>query len=95
MNGSGVARVGLLTLALALSAAVAGDAQELLPTTDTVVTAASSIESTGLTSDDGGGVIAGHSATLSGTPAQYMAGGGCERVRRPNCNRPNRRSTHR
>ena len=94
MNGSGVARVGLLTLALALSAAVAGDAQELLPTTDTVVTAASSIESTAPTSDDGGGIIAGQIATIGGTPAQYM-GGGCERERRPNCNRPGRRSTRR
>ena len=94
MNGSDVARVGLLTLALALSAAVAGDAPELLPTTDTVVTAASSIESAGLTSDDGG-VIAGHLATISGTPAQYIAGGGCERVRRPNCNRRTEGRTHR
>jgi hypothetical protein len=94
MTGSGVAQVGLLTLALALSAAAAADTQELLPTTDTVVTAASSIESTGFTSDDGGGATAGHLAPISGTPAQY-AGGGCERVRRPNCNRPGRRSTHR
>jgi hypothetical protein len=94
MNGSGVARVGLLALALALSAAVAGDAQELLPTNDTVVTAASGIASTGLTSNDGGGALAGDIAPISGTHAQY-AGGGCERVRRPNCNRPGRRSTHR
>jgi len=79
-----------------LSAALACGTQELSRATDTVVTAVSSIESaSSLTGDDGGGVIAGHSATLSGTPAQYMAGGGCERVRRPNCNRPNRRSTHR
>jgi hypothetical protein len=69
--------------------------QELRSATDTVVTAASSIESAALTGDDGSGVIAGDLATISGTPAQYMAGGGCERVRRPNCNRPNRRSTHR
>ena len=61
--------------------------------TDTVVTA-SSIQSTAFTSDDDGGVMAGHLVTVSGTPAQYMAGG-CERVRRPNCNRPGRRSTHR
>ena len=94
MNGSGVARVGLLTLALALSAAVACGTQELRPATETVVTAASGVESAALTSDDGGGVTAGHIAPISGTPAQY-AGGGCERVRRPNCNRPGRRSTHR
>lgn len=30
----------------------------------------------------------------SGSPTQYM-GGGCERVRRPSCNRRGRRSTHR
>jgi hypothetical protein len=94
MNAGGATRLGLLALGLALSVAVACDAQELLPATDTVVSAASSIESAALTSDDGGGVIAGQLATISGTPAQYM-GGGCERERRPNCNRPGRRSTHR
>ena len=95
MNACGVARLGLLTLGLSLSAAVVCDAQELLPATDIVVSAASSIESTALTSDDGGGgVIAGHIANISGTSAQYM-GGGCERERRPNCSRPGRRSTRR
>jgi hypothetical protein len=94
VNARGVIRLGLLAFGLALSSAVVCDTQELLPSTNTVVTAASSIESTALTSDDGGGVIAGHIATISGTPAQYL-GGGCERVRRPNCNRPGRRSTHR
>ena len=94
MNAGGVTRLGLLAFGLALSAAVACGAQELLPATDTAVTAASSIESTALTSDDGGGVIAGHIASVSGTSAQYM-GGGCERERRPNCSRPGRRSTHR
>jgi hypothetical protein len=93
MNAGGVTRLGLLALGLALSAAVACDAQELLPATDTVVSAASSIESTALTSD-GGGVIAGHIANISATSAQYM-GGGCERERRPNCSRPGRRSTRR
>ena len=92
MNAGGATRLGLLALGLALSAGVACDAQELLPATDTVVTAASSIESTALTSDDG--VIAGHIANISGTSAQYM-GGGCERERRPNCSRPGRRSTRR
>ena len=90
MNACAVARLGLLTLGLALSAAVACDVQELLPATD----AASSIESTALTSDDAGGVIAGHIANISGTSAQYM-GGGCERERRPNCSRPGRRSSRR
>jgi len=94
VNAGGVTRLGLLAFGLALSAAVACGAQELLPATDTAVTAASSIESTALTSDDGGGVIAGHIASVSGTSAQYM-GGGCERERRPNCSRPGRRSTHR
>ena len=94
MNACGVARLGLLTVGLALSAEMACDAQELLPATDTVVTAASGIESTALTSDDGGGVIAGHIANISGTSAQYM-GGGCERERRPNCSRPGRRSSRR
>ena len=94
MNARGVTRLGLLAFGLALSAAVACDAQELLPAADTVVTAASSIDSTAPTSDDGGGVIAGQIATIGGTPAQYM-GGGCERERRPNCNRPGRRSTRR
>ena len=93
MNARGVTRLALLAFGLALSAAVACGTQELRPATDTVVTAASSIESAALTSDDGG-VIAGHLATIGGTPAQYM-GGGCERERRPNCNRPGRRSTHR
>jgi hypothetical protein len=94
MNGCGVARLGLLAVGFALSAAVACGAQELLPATDTVMSAASGIESTALTSDDGGGVIAGHIASISGTSAQYM-GGGCERERRPNCSRPGRRSTRR
>jgi hypothetical protein len=94
VNARGVTRLGLLALGLALSAAVVCDTQELLPATNTVVAAASSIESTALTSDDGGGVIAGHIATISKTSAQYM-GGGCERERRPNCNRPGRRSTRR
>ena len=93
MNARGVNRLALLAFGLALSAAVACGTQELRPATDTVVTAASSIESAPLTSDDGGGVV-GHLATISGTPAQYMAGG-CERERRPNCNRLGRRSTHR
>ena len=94
MNARGVTRLALLAFGLALSATVACGTQELRPATDTVVTAASSIESVALTSDDGGSVIAGHLAAISGTPAQYM-GGGCERVRRPNCSRPGRRSTHR
>jgi hypothetical protein len=94
MNAGGVTRLGLLALGLALSAAVACDAQELIPATDTAMSAASSIEITALTSDDGGGVIAGQIANISGTSAQYM-GGGCERERRPNCSRPGRRSTRR
>lgn len=93
MNARGVSRLGLLASGLALSAAMVCGAQELLPA-GTVVTAASSIQSTALTSDDGGGVIDGRIASISGTTAQYM-GGGCERVRRPNCSRPGRRSTHR
>ena len=92
MNVRGVTRLALLAFGLALSAAVACDTQELLMT-DTVVAAASSIQSAALTSDDGG-VIAGHLAISSATPGQYM-GAGCERDRRANCNRPGRRSTHR
>ena len=95
MNARGVTRLALLAFGLALSAAVAYGTQELRPATDTVVTAAASIESVLPTSDDSGGVIAGHLATISGTPAQSMAGGGCERERRPNCSRPGRRSTRR
>lgn len=91
MNARGVTRLALLAFGLALSAAVACGAQELRPATDT---AASSIESAALTSDDGGGVIAGHLTTINGTSAQYT-GGGCERERRPNCNRPGRRSSRR
>ena len=94
MNAGGATRLGLLTLGLALSAAVACDVQELLPATDTAMSAASSIESTALTSDDGGGDIAGLIPNISRTSAQYM-GGGCERERRPNCSRPGRRSTRR
>jgi hypothetical protein len=94
VNARGVTRLGLLAFGLALSAAVACDAQELLPAADTVVTAASSIESTALTSDDGGGVIAGLIPDIGKTSAQYM-GGGCERERRPNCSRPGRRSSRR
>ena len=93
MNARGVTQLALLACGLALSAAVACGTQELRPATDTVLTAATSIESAALTSDDGG-VIAGHRATISRTPAQNM-GGACERDRRPNCNRPGRRSTHR
>ena len=94
MNARGVTRLGFLAFGLALSAAVACDTQELLPAPDTVITAASGIGSTALTSDDGGGVIAGHIANGSATSAQHM-GGGCERERRPNCSRPGRRSTRR
>jgi hypothetical protein len=94
MNACGLARLGLLTLGLALSAAVACNAQELLPATATVVTAASSIESTALTRDDPGGASTGQIANISGTSAQQM-GGGCERERRPNCSRPGRRSSRR
>jgi hypothetical protein len=94
VNPRGITRLALPACGLALSAAVACGAQELR-TTDTVVTAASSIESAALTSDDGGGVIAGQLAISSATSAQSMGVGGCERERRPNCNRPGRRSTHR
>jgi hypothetical protein len=94
MNTRGVIRLALPACGLALSAVVAFGTQELRSVTDTVVTAASSIDSAAFTSQDGGGVIAGHLVTASGTPAQYM-GGGCERERRPNCNRPGRRSTRR
>jgi hypothetical protein len=93
VNARGVARLGLLALGLALSAAVAYGPQELLPATNTLVNAASSIERIA-PSGDGGGDIAGQLATIGGTPAQYMSGG-CERERRPNCNRPGRRSTRR
>jgi hypothetical protein len=93
VNARGVTRLALLAFGLALSAAVVCGTQELR-TTDAVVTAASGIESAALTSDDGGGVIAGHLAISSGTPAQQM-GGGCERERRPNCSRPGRRSSRR
>ena len=94
MNARGVNRLGPLAFGLALSAAVACGTQQVLPATNSVVNAAASIESTALINDDGGGVIAGHIATINRTPAQYM-GGGCERERRPNCNRPGRRSTRR
>jgi hypothetical protein len=93
VNARGVTRLGMLALGLTLSAAMAGGTQQVLPATDAVVTAASSIERIALTSDDGGG-IAGQIATNGGVAVQYM-GGGCERERRPNCNRPGRRSTHR
>jgi hypothetical protein len=94
VNARGVARLGLLTFGLALGIALACDAQELLPATDTVLTAASGFESIALTSDDSGGVIAGQIANISRTSAQQMSGG-CERERRPNCSRPGRRSTRR
>jgi hypothetical protein len=94
VNLRGVARLGPLAIGLALSAGIACDAQALLPATANVVTAASSIESMALTSDDGGGIVAGHITNITGIPAQYM-GGGCERERRPNCSRPGRRSTRR
>ena len=94
MNARGVARLGLLTLGFALSASVASGTQQLFPTTTTLVNAASGVERVAVTSADGGGTIAGQIATIGGTPAQFM-GGGCERVRKPNCNRPGRRSTHR
>jgi hypothetical protein len=94
VNALGATRRGLLACGLAVSAALACDAQELLPATNTAMTAASSIESTALTSDDGGGVRTGQIAKISGTSAQYMSGG-CERERRPNCTRPGRRSSRR
>jgi hypothetical protein len=93
VNARGVARLGLLTAGLAFGAAVAGGAQPLLPTTDTLVSAATSVRNIALTDGDGG-ADAGQIATSSGTPAQSM-GGGCERERRPSCNRPGRRSTRR
>lgn len=94
MNARAVTRLALLACGLTLSAALAIGTQELRPVTNTVVIAAFSSESAPFTSDDGGGVVAGHLVTVSGTAAQYM-GGGCERERRPNCNRPGRRSTRR
>ena len=94
MNARSVARLGLLALGLAMSAAVVCGPQELFPATNSLVDAASSIERSAPTGDDGGGVIAGRLAIVRGAPAQYMAGG-CERERRPNCNRPGRRSTRR
>jgi hypothetical protein len=89
VNVRSAARLALF--GLALSAALAFGTQELRPPTDI---AASSLERAALTSDNGVGVIAGHLATSSGTPAQSM-GGGCERERRPNCSSPRRRSTRR
>ena len=94
MNARSVARLGLLPLGLAVSASVACGAQELFPATNTLVNAASGVERVAVASADGGGAVTGQIATNSGTPAQYM-GGGCEKVRKPNCNRPGRRSTHR
>jgi hypothetical protein len=94
VNARGVARLGLLTVGLALSASVACDAQGFLPKTDALVAAASSVQSVALTSEDGGAANAGQIVAISGTPAQYM-GGGCERERKPNCSRPGRRSTRR
>ncbi len=90
MNSRGFARLGLLTLGLALSPLVVCDGDELLPATDSVASA--SIQSVAPIGNETGGVIGGYIAT--GTSAQYM-GGGCERVRRPSCSRPGRRSTHR
>ena len=94
MNARGVARLGLLALGLALSAAMADGTQELFSPTNTLVNATSSVESIALSSGDGSGAIAGQLASIGRAPAQYM-GGGCEKVRKPNCNRPGRRSTHR
>jgi hypothetical protein len=94
VNARGLAGLGLASLGVALSAAFAIGAQEPLPTTYALVTAASSVESVALTSAAGGDVPGGQVAGIGGTPAQYM-GGGCERERRPSCNRPGRRSTRR
>ena len=93
MNARGVTRLGLLACGLAMSAAVVCDTQELLPATATTMTAASRIDSTALTSDDGGGVIAGQLANISGIPAQYM-GGGCDGAP-AELQSPGRRSTRR
>jgi hypothetical protein len=92
MNARSLARPGLLTFGLALSASVACGGYELLPATDSVAIAASSIESIAPTGNASGSGMAGY--LVSGTSVQYM-GPGCERVRRPSCNRPGRRSTHR
>lgn len=89
MNPRGPARLGLLTFGLALGAWVACGGYELLPATDSVASAASSIAPVG---NESGADMAGY--LVSGTSAQYL-GPSCERVRRPSCNRPGRRSTHR
>jgi hypothetical protein len=94
VNARGVARLGLLAVGLALSAAAAGGTQEFFPSTNTLVSAAYSIEGAAFTSDDSGGASPERIVGNSGTPAQSMAGG-CERERRPNCNRPGRRSSRR
>jgi hypothetical protein len=94
VNARGVTRLALPACGLALSAAAVFGTQGLRPVTDTVVTVPSSAERPAFTSNDNGGVDTGHLGIVSRVRAQQMAAG-CERVRRPNCNRPGRRSTHR
>jgi hypothetical protein len=92
MNARGLAPLGLMTFGLALSASVACGGYEVLPATDSVAIAASSIESMAPTGNASGSGMAGY--LVSGTSAQYL-GPSCERERRPSCNRPGRRYTHR
>jgi hypothetical protein len=84
MNARGLPRLGLFTSGIALTALLMCGGYEPLPGPTSMATAASSFDS--------GGGVAGY--VVGGTAAQSM-GPGCERVRRPNCNRPGRRSTRR
>ncbi len=84
MNARGSEGLGLLISGLVLTAVLTCGGYELFRGPASMATAASSFES--------GGGVAGYVA--GGTAAQSM-GPGCERERRPNCNRPGRRSTRR
>ena len=84
MNARGFARLGLFTTGLALTALLTCGGYEPLSGPASAATVASSAA--------GGGSVDGY--VVGGTSALSM-GPGCEKVRRPNCNRPGRRSTRR
>lgn len=104
MSGRGVARMGLVAMGIAVGTAVAftpaivqsddldGGAYGLLPAANEMASTALGVEDIALTSDSISDVVPNWMVSGSTVYAQQ---GGCERVRRPNCNRPGRRSTRR
>jgi hypothetical protein len=106
MNARGIVQLGALTFGIAAAVALAPDlvgsddldihssslGYDLSPVTNSVANNAPSSENIVPTSTYSGGFAVD---SLTAGAAVHAPQGGCERLRRPNCNRPGRRSTHR